>query len=78
MDHEAEARALQDVQERLRQRFPQLAHEVVEAAVRVAHAQLTGPVRDFVPVLVEHEARERLAPLVSGSPQLDQSPLVLG
>jgi hypothetical protein len=34
---------------------------VVEAAVRLAHSELTGPVRDFVPVLVEHAARDRLA-----------------
>ena len=43
------------------QRFPDLDDGVVEAAVRVAHSELTGRVRDFVPVLVERVARERLS-----------------
>ena len=51
MDSEAEQRALADVRSRLQQRFPDLDDGVVEAAVRVAHSELTGRVRDFVPVL---------------------------
>ncbi|TQM62870.1 three-helix bundle dimerization domain-containing protein [Humibacillus xanthopallidus] len=58
-DHER--RALVEVEERLRRRFPQLDATVVEAAVRLAHAEMTGPVRDFVPLLVERAARDRLA-----------------
>ena len=54
-------RALSDVRLRLQEHFPQLDADVVEAAVRLAHSELTGPVRDFVPVLVEHAARDRLA-----------------
>ena len=54
-------RALADVQARLQARFPDLDSEVVEAAVRLSHSKLTGRVRDFVPVLVEHAARDRLA-----------------
>lgn len=65
MDAHDEASALDEVQERLSGRFPQLEPDVVEAAVRVAHAQLTGPIRDFVPVLVEHIARDRLVSMVS-------------
>ena len=61
MDDTAERRALADVQERLQARFPELDPGVVEAAVRLAHAELNGPVRAFVPVLVERAARERLA-----------------
>lgn len=72
MDRESEARALREVQERLNQRFPYVGIKVVEAAVRVAHSKLTGPVRDFVPVLVEHEARDRLAQMVDYS--LPESP----
>lgn len=64
MDHVLEARALQEVQDRLRARFPYLGEEAVEAAVRQATSKLTGPVRDFVPVLVEHEAREQLKAMV--------------
>jgi hypothetical protein len=61
VDRTDELRALADVQARLQARFPSLDAEVVEAAVRLSHSKLTGRVRDFVPVLVEHEARDRLA-----------------
>ena len=62
MDAEHEQHALAGVRDRLCQRFPELAPTVVEAAVRVAHAELIeSRIRDFVPVLVEHAARERLA-----------------
>jgi len=61
MDRAAEMKALADVQVRLQEAFPELDADVVEAAVRVAHSQLDGPVRDFVPVLVEHAARDRLS-----------------
>ncbi len=63
MDPQTEATALADVQARLAERFPTVAVEVVEAAVRLAHSAMTGPVRDFVPILVEHSARDRLAAL---------------
>ena len=49
-----------EVRERLEARFPDLDPTVVEAAIRVSTASLTGPVRDFVPLLVEKAARERL------------------
>ena len=56
-----ESRAMEEVVARLSERFPDVAHEVIEAAVRVEHESLDGPVRDYVPVLVEHAARDRLA-----------------
>ncbi|GAB3046625.1 hypothetical protein GCM10027053_00320 [Intrasporangium mesophilum] len=56
-----ESRAIEEVVARLSERFPGVALEVIEAAVRVAHEGLEGPVRDYVPVLVEHAARDRLA-----------------
>jgi hypothetical protein len=56
-----EAKAIQDVQERLRAKFPHLASDRVDAAVKGAYESMTGPIRDFVPVLVEHAAREQLA-----------------
>jgi hypothetical protein len=65
MDTHDEVAALDEVRERLSERFPDLEPDVVEAAVRVAHSQLTGPIRDFVPVLVEHIARDRLGSMVS-------------
>ncbi|GGM94085.1 hypothetical protein GCM10009721_20320 [Terrabacter tumescens] len=61
MDRADELSALTDVRLRLQEHFPQLDADVVEAAVRLAHSELTGPVRDFVPVLVEHAARDRLS-----------------
>jgi hypothetical protein len=61
MDRAAERKALAEVQVRLEKRFPDLHPDVVAAAVSLAHSELDGPVRDFVPVLVEHAARDRLA-----------------
>jgi hypothetical protein len=69
MDQDAESRALAEVQGRLEQRFPHLHPDVVAAAVSLAHSSLDGPVRDFVPVLVEHAARDRLA--FADAPQAD-------
>ncbi|EWT06496.1 hypothetical protein N864_20920 [Intrasporangium chromatireducens Q5-1] len=63
MGEETEAESLAEVQTRLQERFPGLSPTVVEAAVRTAHASLDGPIRDFVPVLVEHAAQDRLAAL---------------
>jgi hypothetical protein len=61
VENEQEWAALVVVQERLRQRFPEADAAVVEAAVRLSHAALAGPVRDFVPLLVERAAHERLS-----------------
>ena len=61
MDGHDEETALAAVQARLTRRFPDLHPDVVEAAVRLAHSTLDGPVRDFVPLLVERAARDRLS-----------------
>ncbi|WP_138444646.1 three-helix bundle dimerization domain-containing protein [Sinomonas susongensis] len=61
MQERTEDQALADVQARLAGRFPELDQEVVAAAVRTAQAEMTGPIRDYVPLLVEHTARDRLA-----------------
>lgn len=61
MDCAAESKALAEVQARLEKRFLNLHPELVSAAVRLTHSELDGPVRDFVPVLVEHAARNRLS-----------------
>ncbi|MFL6081434.1 MAG: three-helix bundle dimerization domain-containing protein [Ornithinibacter sp.] len=55
-----------EVQRRLEARFPELDPAVVAAAIRVAAAGITGPVRDYVPLLVERAARERLDQAVAG------------
>ncbi|HET7821833.1 MAG TPA: hypothetical protein VFL10_09925 [Ornithinibacter sp.] len=60
-----------EVQERLEARFPDLDPTVVEAAIRVCAAEITGPVRDFVPLLVERAARERLLRSVAAEDAAD-------
>lgn len=56
-----------EVQERLEARFPDLDPTVVQAAVQAVAAGITGPVRDYVPLLVERGARERLSRTVAGT-----------
>ena len=61
MNAEEEARAVDQVVDRLAARFPDVSRDRVAAVVGEEHLELEGnPIRDFVPVLVEHEARERL------------------
>ena len=71
-----------EVQQRLEARFPDLDPDVVADAVQVAAAGITGPVRDYVPLLVERAARERLnravaggtpAPVEHGGPEPDRA-----
>lgn len=57
-----ELRALGDVVDRLAAKFPALAREHIEDVVQQEHSHLdTGRVRAFIPVLVEHAARDRLS-----------------
>ena len=60
-----------EVQGRLEERFPDLDPTVVAAAIQTAAAGITGPVRDFVPVLVERAARERLKRVQAGGVPTD-------
>lgn len=55
-----EGEAIEQVLNRLTDRFPEVPVETVRLTVRKAHDDLDGPVRDFVPLLVEHAAREVL------------------
>jgi hypothetical protein len=58
---EDESRALEQLVERLTARFSEIPGDTVRAIVTATHEQFTGrPIRDFVPVLVEREAKERL------------------
>lgn len=66
MHERREARAVGEIYDALLTAFPEVAPEFVEAAVRVAHARLTGPVRDFIPLLVAKEARRMLRELDAG------------
>jgi hypothetical protein len=55
-----EGQAVEQVTVRLAARFPNLATTLVRSTVRDEHAKLDGRVRDYVPVLVERAARQRL------------------
>lgn len=61
-----EKQAVEQVCERLAARFPEVSAATVRDVVEKARSRLDGPVRIYVPVLVERAARERLATL-SGS-----------
>jgi len=76
MGKERESKEIDEVQARLAERFPQLDEDTIAAAVRLAHSELTGDIRDFVPVLVEHNARDRLAAIADrdAPPAQDASP----
>lgn len=58
-----EAMALEQVREGLSARFPTVAPATVRAVVDDAYAVLDGPVRDYVPLLVERVSRDRLREL---------------
>lgn len=62
-----EALALEHVREMLASRFPTLDPTTVESVVGEVHASLDGPVRDYVPLLVERVSRDRLHAMASRS-----------
>ena len=55
-----EKQAVEHVYQRLTARFPGVDPATVRLAVEEALSSLDGPVRNYVPVLVERAARERL------------------
>ena len=56
-----ETRALGEVTERIRARFPSAPPDDIRTAVERVHHEYDGrPIRDFVPVLVEREVTEAL------------------
>jgi len=58
---EHEARALEEVVERLVARFPDVAEDRVREIVRAAHEEFANrPIRDYVPVFVERTAQDEL------------------
>jgi hypothetical protein len=57
MDSHEEAKQLDQVSERLRTRFPEVDALEINQTVESFHSTYDGrPIRDFVPVLVEHQA----------------------
>ena len=62
MSKEPEVRALLAVVDRLAERFPGQDRTVIEQMVAEEHALFDdGPIRDYVPVLVERAAKLRLS-----------------
>ena len=62
--HSAEWTAIEQLVDRLRQSFPEVAAETVTQVVHQHHAKFDGrPVRDFVPLFVERGSRRVLAGL---------------
>lgn len=56
-----EARAIEALVERLTARFAETAPETVRAIIFACYDDFKGkPIRDFVPVLVERSAKDRL------------------
>jgi hypothetical protein len=59
MNQTEEIRALDQLADRLRGRFPDAPPEGIRELVARAHHQYDGsPIRDFIPVLVEREVVE--------------------
>jgi hypothetical protein len=57
-----EARMLDQVNARLRSRFPDAAPDLLRHSVEAAYHELDGaPIRDFVEILVERQVADRLA-----------------
>ena len=62
MIDEAETQTLAVVAQRIRDQFPNLPPEFVDAAVARFHREYDGrPIREFVPLLVERQVREHLS-----------------
>jgi hypothetical protein len=55
-----EREAVEQVLQRLTSRFPDVPAETVRRTVDKVHDELDGPVRDYVPLLVENAARSAL------------------
>ncbi|WP_437770424.1 three-helix bundle dimerization domain-containing protein [Arthrobacter sp. KNU40] len=61
MTRDDEAKALVAVINHLAERFPDLPRPAIETVVAEELGNLNGgPIRDYVPLLVEHAARNRL------------------
>lgn len=72
MTNDEELLHIDQVIDRLGMRFPELPRESIEQVVHSAHEHFAnGKVRDFVPLLVERLAREklqRMAPIAPAAP----------
>lgn len=62
-----ETQALKHVCQRLAEHFPEVDLVTVRLAVDQAHDRLDGPVRQYIPILVERAAREVLVTVPGSS-----------
>lgn len=60
MTMEDEFLALDAVVDRLAARYPAVSREQVEEVIREEHEALAGPIRDYIPILVERQAKDRI------------------
>ncbi|ANQ75374.1 hypothetical protein F6X56_02505 (plasmid) [Rhodococcus erythropolis] len=65
MKTEEEERLIAHAVSRLSAKYPSISADVVADAVASAHAHFDDKVRDFVPLLVERMAGEKLSSLVA-------------
>jgi hypothetical protein len=72
MDDIHEEDAVEEVCQRLVLRFPTIPLATVRATVQEVHATLDGPVRNYVPLLVERGAKDRLSAIVA-DPRLPEA-----
>ena len=63
-----EPQAIEHVRTRLTERFPDLPPETVSLTVQSIHGQFDGRIHDYVPILVEREARSRLEAMSAQRP----------
>lgn len=68
MSQQDERRAVEEVFRRLTALFPDVPPGEIRATVDGVHARLTGPVRDYVPLLVERQSRDILSSLQPQGP----------
>jgi len=59
-----EHQAVEHVCAQLGERFPEVPAVIVRRIVHEVHSRFDGPVRAYVPILVEREAKARLAVVV--------------
>jgi hypothetical protein len=60
-----ELKAVEQICERLVARFPKVPIAIVQATVHELHVKLDGPVRKYVPILIEHAATDRLSAIAA-------------
>ncbi|MDP7721723.1 three-helix bundle dimerization domain-containing protein [Mycobacterium sp. TY814] len=58
----SEQSRIAEIERRLKEQFPAVSFEVLDAAVREHHSRFqASPIRDFIPLLVEKRVRQELA-----------------